>query len=240
MSKKKILAIIGARAGSSLKDKNIKILGKKPLINWIITAAKKSKLINKIVVSTDSKKYLKICKKIGAEVPYLRPKALASKHSHEIEFIKHMLKFLKKNEGYIPDIVIRLLATVPFQKSQDIDKTINLILKKKYDSAVIISEAKQHPYKALKILGNKNKYLVSYRTNKGIDVGRNSNRQINKKKMNIYFRSNAIACKTEVIKKFNSLCSNKTGFLIIPYQVDIDDENDFNYAKYLLKKNLIK
>ena len=54
-------------------------------------------------------------------------------------------------------------------------------MKKKYDSAVIISEAKQHPYKALKILGNKNKYLVSYRTNKGIDVGRNSNRQINKK-----------------------------------------------------------
>ena len=40
MTKKKILAIIGARSGSSLKDKNIKTLGKKPLINWIINAAK--------------------------------------------------------------------------------------------------------------------------------------------------------------------------------------------------------
>ena len=130
MTKKKILAIIGARSGSSLKDKNIKILGNKPLINWIINAAKKSKLINRIVVSTDSKKYLNICKKIGAEVPYLRPKSLASKYSHEMEFIKHMLDFLKKRESYVPDIVIRLLATVPFQKSEDIDKTINLILKK--------------------------------------------------------------------------------------------------------------
>jgi CMP-N-acetylneuraminic acid synthetase len=43
-----------------------------------------------------------------------------------------------------------------------------------------------------------------------------------------------------VIKKYNSLCNNKTGFLIIPHQVDIDDENDFNFAKYLLKENLIK
>lgn len=240
MTKKKILAIIGARSGSSLKDKNIKILGNKPLINWIINSAKKSKLINRIVVSTDSKKYLNICKKIGAEVPYLRPKSLASKYSHEMGFIKHMLDFLKKRESYVPDIVIRLLPTVPFQKSEDIDKIINLILKKRYDSAVIISEAKQHPYKALKISGDKNKYLVSYRTNKGIDVGRNNNRQINKKKMDVYFRANAIACKIEVIKKFNSLCNNKTGFLIIPHQVDIDDENDFNFAKYLLKENLFK
>ena len=60
---KKILAIIGARSGSSLKDKNIRPLGTKPLISWIIRAAKNSKCINRIVVSTDSEKYAKISKK---------------------------------------------------------------------------------------------------------------------------------------------------------------------------------
>ena len=57
LSNKKILAIIPARKGSKgLKDKNIKRFAGKPLIYWSIKSAKKSKYINKIIVSTDSKK----------------------------------------------------------------------------------------------------------------------------------------------------------------------------------------
>ena len=235
-NKKKILGIVGIRSGSSsLKNKNIKILGNKPLVGWILSSAKKSKYINRLVVSTDSKKYAKISQKYGAETPYLRPKHLATKFSDEIGFIKHLINHLRKKENYNPDIVVRLLATVPFQKVTDIDKIIKLVLKNKYDSAVIISKAKQHPYKALKIIGNTKKYLVSFRTNKGIDVGRKNNRQLNEKFENIYFRSNVIACKTKVIRKYNSLCSSKTGYFIIPQTVDIDDEVDFKFANFLLK-----
>ena len=62
--KRNVVAIIPARSGSkSVKDKNIKILGKIPLIAWSINLCKKSKLITKIVVSTDSKKYANIAKK---------------------------------------------------------------------------------------------------------------------------------------------------------------------------------
>ena len=233
---KKILAIIGARSGSSLKDKNIRPLGTKPLISWIIRAAKNSKCINRIVVSTDSEKYAKISKKFGAEVPCIRPKKLATKYSPEIDFIKHMLDYLKKEENYIPDIVVRLLATVPFQKSSDIDKIIKLTKKNEYDSAVIISRAKQHPYKALKISNNK-KYIVSYKTNKGIDIGKNSNRQLNQKKLDIFFRANTISCKTDIISEHNSLCNNKTGFVIIPNTIDIDNEIDFSFAEHVLRTN---
>ena len=207
---------MGIRSKSTgLKNKNIKILGNKPLVGWILQAAKKSKYINRLIVSTDSKSYAKIAKKYGAEIPFLRPKNISTKYSDEIEFIKHALNFLKKNENYQPDIIVRLLATVPFQKGSDIDKLINLIIKKKYDSSVIISKAKQHPRKALRIIGNKKKYLVSYVSRKGIDVGRKNNRQINEKNEKIFFRSNVIACKLDVLKKNNSLCNNKTGFLII-------------------------
>ena len=74
-NKKKILGIVGIRSGSSsLKNKNIRILGNKPLVGWILSSAKKSKYINRLVVSTDSKKYAKISRKYGAEIPYLRPK----------------------------------------------------------------------------------------------------------------------------------------------------------------------
>ena len=235
--KKKILAIIGLRSGSKeIKNKNIKKLGNKPLMGWIIDAVKKSKLINRTIVSTDSKKYAKIARGFGAETPFLRPKKLAKDSSKELEFIKYTLKWLNKYENYNPDIIVRLLATCPFQKTKDIDNLIKIVLKKKYDSAVIISKARQHPEKALKIIGSKNKKLVSYINNKGEDVGSSSNRQIY---TTAYFRANVIACKTNVIKKYNSLTSKKVGYLIISEKnsIDIDSKIDLNIARHFLSNN---
>ena len=88
MKKNKILAVIGLRSGSkSLKDKNIKILNGKPLFYYILKAAKKSKYINKIAISTDSKKYKKIVKKYCVDCLYDRPKKLSLDNSEEIFFI---------------------------------------------------------------------------------------------------------------------------------------------------------
>jgi len=234
--KKKILALIGIRSGSKgLKNKNIKKLGDRHLVGWIINSAKKSKYINRIIVSTDSKNYAKISKKYGAEVPFLRPKELAKDNSNEIEFIKFTIKKLEKLENYKPDIIVRLLATCPFQRPTDIDKTISKVLQKNVNSAVLISEAKQHPRKALKIIGKKNKKLVNFYTGKGIDVGRKSNRQIFDK---AYFRSNIIVTKKAVIDKFNSLTDNNVKFVELKskFFVDIDSSEDFNFAKYLYNK----
>ena len=241
-SQKNILAIVGIRAGSSeLKNKNIKLLGKKHLVGWILDAAKKSKYINRILVSTDSTKYQKIVKKYKIDAPFLRPKNLSKNNSNEIDFVKHALNYLKKKENYKPDIIVRMLATVPFQKTKDVDKLIDMILNKKYKSAVVITKAKQLPKKALKIIGKNKKYLVSYETNSGIDVGRKLNRQKkNNQEDNVYFRSNVICCTLDVIEKFNSLTDNKVGYLIIPNKefIDIDSQEDFEYAEYLYLKNL--
>lgn len=232
---KKILAIIGLRSGSKgLKDKNIKKLNQRPLFTYILNSAKKSKFINRIILSTDSKKYQKIIKKYRGEAPYLRPKKYSKDNSPEINFIKDLLRKLKKEENYIPDIVVRLLATCPFQKTKDIDDAIKIILKKKYDSSVIISKAKHHPEKALKIAGKNKKYLTTYVGKNSLNVGTNLNRQQFKE---AFFRSNVIVCKTNVITKYNSLSSKKPGFIIIPYQIDIDDKNDFVFANFLMQKN---
>ena len=233
--KKKILALIGIRAGSKgLKNKNIKKLGNKHLVGWIINAAKKSKYINRIIVSTESKKYAKVALKYEAEVPFLRKKDLAKDDSNEIDFIKFTIKKLKEAENYEPDIIVRLLATCPFQKATDIDKTIKKVLNKKINSSVLISEAKQHPKKALRLIGGKNKRLVNYYTGKGIDVGCKSNRQSFQK---AYFRSNVIVSKKKVLDKFNSLTDNKVSFVEMNSQffVDIDSSSDFKYAEYIVK-----
>ena len=97
MLNKKILAIIGARSGSKgLKNKNILKIKNKPLMGWIISSAKKSKYINRVIFSTDSLKYKRIAEKYGAEVPVIRPSKLAKDTSREIEFINHTLSWLKK------------------------------------------------------------------------------------------------------------------------------------------------
>ena len=73
-----ILAVILARSGSKgVKNKNIKNLSGKPLIAWSIATCLKSKKINKIIVSTDSKKYAKIAKSFGAHETILRPKKIS-------------------------------------------------------------------------------------------------------------------------------------------------------------------
>lgn len=234
--KNKILAIIGLRSGSTgLKNKNIKKLGKYPLFTYIQKSAKKSKFINKTIFSTDSKRYKKIIENFNGDVPFLRPKKISGNNAKEIDFIKDILNKLKYHKNYSPDLVVRLLATCPFQKSNDIDKLIKLVITKKYNSAVIISKTNKNPMKALRICGTKKKFLQTYVRKSGIGVGSSPNRQ---EFDTAYFRANVIVCRTEVINKFNSLTDKKPGFLLINNKknVDIDNKIDFEYAKFLLKK----
>lgn len=239
---KKILGLIGIRSGSTgVKNKNVKKLGGKPLVAWILKTAKKSKYINRLVVSTDSRKYASIANKFGAETPYLRPKSLATKNSPEIKYIKHMLSWLKKNENYVPDIIVRMMSTVPFQKTEDIDKIIKQILSNKdVDSSVVIASARQHPLKALKIKKEgKIKKLVSYTGEKSVEVGRPLSRHIY---CPAFFRANVIACRTKVINDTNSLTGNYVKYHIIPQEraLDIDTELDFKITEFLIKNLKIK
>ena len=82
MKKSKIWAIIPARSGSkSLKNKNIVLLNKKPLLAHTIDSALKSKMFEKVLVLTDSQRYAKIAKKYGAEIPFIRPKNISKDKS---------------------------------------------------------------------------------------------------------------------------------------------------------------
>ena len=79
INNKKIIAIITARGGSkSLKNKNIMILDGHPLVSWSIREAKKSKYIDKLILSTDDRKIIKIAENYGCEIPFKRPKYLST------------------------------------------------------------------------------------------------------------------------------------------------------------------
>lgn len=233
-----IMGIVGIRSGSKgVPDKNIRPLSGKPLVSWILEKAGKSRYINRLVVSTDSEKYAEIARQSGAETPYLRPEELSSDRAPEFEYVKHMVEWLAREEGYVPDLVVRMMATVPLQTTGDIDDCIEQLVNDPHaDSAVVIAEARQHPMKALKLVDDEagGKRLVSYFG----DCGREVTPIARQSYERAYFRANVIACRREVIFKTDSLTGDRVRYVIIPQEraIDVDSLIDFFVAEQLMSR----
>ena len=128
----KILGIIPARGKSkSIKNKNIIDLGGKPLITWTIEAALKSKL-DKVIVSTDNKNISYISKECGAEIPFIRPRELATDNSHTIDVVIHSLE----NIDYEPTAIMLLQPTSPFRNTKHINESIEIFKKNVTNSCI--------------------------------------------------------------------------------------------------------
>jgi len=237
----KVLGIVGIRSGSKgIKNKNIHNLAGKPLVGWILDVAQRTKYITRLVVSTDSQEYAEIAEGFGAEVPCMRPLELALDSSPEFDYVHHMLGWLEKTEGYRPDIVVRMMATVPLQTPDDIDAVVQILLSDSLaDSAVVIAEARQHPLKALKIVENESvgKKLVSYFTDSGREVTPIARQSYQA----AYFRANVIACRTEIIYKTGTLTGDTVRYHIIPQEraIDIDNLIDFKVIENLIVEKQI-
>ena len=108
------IAIIPARGGSKrIPRKNIKLFHGKPLISYSIEVALKSKLFEKVIVSTDDEEIAKIAIKYGATVPFLRPKELSDDFTGTGVVVNHALEYLKSIGEYY-DFVCTIYATAPF------------------------------------------------------------------------------------------------------------------------------
>lgn len=227
--KNKILAIIPARGGSKgVPRKNIKVLNGKPLIAYTIEAAKKSKYIDRVVVSTEDDEIAKISEKLGAEVPYLRPNELAKDDSSTVDCIIHMVNWLKKNQGYVTDYVCVLQCTSPLRGYKDIDGTICKLLETNMDGAVSICEAEINPYWTNIFDGNSIKYFIK--------EGKNIKRR---QDLPLVYRINGAV----YIIKTSELIANKTlepesmtAFVMKnDDSIDIDTINDFIMAELIIK-----
>lgn len=134
------VAVISARGGSRrLKNKNILSVFGKPMIYWAIYAAKKSKYIKDIFVSSDSKKILNISREYGVKL-IKRKKNLAKNSIPKIEVVKNAVRNMKKNKK--PTLIISLQANSPEIRHIHIDKAIDHLIK--YDRHEVISVDKNN------------------------------------------------------------------------------------------------
>ena len=155
MKKNLTWAIIPARSGSkSIKNKNIFKIKGHPLIAYSIMIAKKSNTINKIIVSSDSKKYLKIAKKYGADILHLRSKKNSSDKATDLDVFLEFVNYAKlKLELKLPDCFALLRPTTPTRDSKIVDKAINLFNSKfkKNSGMRSVSKMSESSFKTLEI-----------------------------------------------------------------------------------------
>src|SRR3989338_8383279 len=150
MSKNKnIIALIPARGGSkSIPKKNIIDVGDFPLIAYSIAAAKMSKHISRIIVSTDSPEIAEVAKRYGAEVPFMRPAEYATDTAIDLDVVKHALGWLQEHENYEPEYVVFLRPTTPLRDPTMIDKAIESILSHSEATSLRSGhEIRESPYK---------------------------------------------------------------------------------------------
>lgn len=138
---KRILALVPARSGSKgLPMKNIRLLHGKPLLSWPIDAAKRSRYVDRVVVSTDSEEYARIAQVAGAEIPFLRPPELSVDTAPSIAFILHALDMLDA-VGDKYDYLVLLEPTSPLTEASDVDAALEALEAHRADADAIVSVA---------------------------------------------------------------------------------------------------
>jgi len=161
----KPICFIGARGGSKgVIRKNIRKLGNKPLIAHTIESAIKSDLFQNVIVSTDDKEIAKIAKKYGAEIPFMRPKKLATDNASFDRVMLHGVKELKK-QGYDFDIIVNRDCTAPFIQENDMKSAINLLKRKKCDLICAVYKQHHNPYFNMMELNSKHHLKFSKKNN---------------------------------------------------------------------------
>ncbi len=241
VNSREVLGIIPARGGSkSIPGKNIKPIAGKPLIAWMIEAAKGSKHLTRIIVSTDDEKIANVAREHGAEVPFMRPKELAQDLSTDVDFLTHALETLKAKEGYAPDIVVRLPPTSPLCTASYIDEGIEkLLADDSLDAVRPIHEAPKHPYKLWKISADE-KHLEPFlpKSFTGFDEPYNLPRQMFPK---VYVHTGAMdIMRRDTILKLKSTSGKKLGYFFMRPEdsINIDSPLDFEIAEILLQKRI--
>ena len=145
----KVITVIPARGGSkSIPNKNIQLLGPKPLVAYSIEYSLSSIQVSKTVVSTDSSEIADISKSLGAEVPFLRPAKYATDKSRDYEFMRHALDYFE-GLGEVYDLYVLLRPTSPVRPKDLIERAIQVFLEHPDASSVrSVALVNEHPFRA--------------------------------------------------------------------------------------------
>ncbi len=233
-----IIGIIPARGGSKgIPRKNIRKISGKPLLAYTVEAAQGSKLLTRIILSTEDEEIKRLGLDLGLDVPFMRPAKLAEDDTPGLSVIKHAVRTLEKEENYHSDIIVVLQPTSPLRTSKHIDEALNIFLTDNADSLVSVTEVthNMNPYSVMRLKEDGTiKQFLDYDEKKNL-------RQLKP----IFYARNGAAiyiCTYHCLIGKNSLFGDR----ILPYfmkkeeSFDLDDQTDWRIVESLLKNEANK
>jgi CMP-N-acetylneuraminic acid synthetase len=226
-SSRGVIGVIHARGGSKrIPLKNIKPLAGRPLITYIIEAALESRLLDRVLVSTDHQDIARIAREAGAEVPFMRPADIAEDVASEL-VTQHAVRFVEA-EGYPVRIALTMQPTTPFVSGEDIDACIGQLIELDLDTVFTACEVHERPEWMYRRDG---RGVVPYtgRLVQG-DAG------ISQKLPKLYIPNGAVwATKRSVLMDDNLITGPRAGVVVMSRErsVDIDEPIDFVTAEAL-------
>lgn len=229
---KKIIAIIPARGGSKrVPRKNIKLLNGKPLISYAIKAAKKSKYVDRVIVSTDDLEIASVAKKYGAEVPFMRPAELATDTALALSVMQHAINYIEAVDKNKVDLVVLIQATSPMVLSEDIDAAIERLIEIKANSCVSVCSIAERPEWMYEFRGQKIRPFIK---TKGEEIRRSQD-------LPKLFRLNGavyVIRRDTLMKKGRILDKDNATAIVMPRErsFDIDEPIDFKIIESMWSK----
>jgi len=228
-----IIALIPARSGSKgIADKNIKLFCGIPLIAFSIAVAKKSKLIDRVIVSTDSEKYAEIALKYGAEVPFIRPTSISGDNAPDIEYIDHAISWLEDNESYIPNFIAHLRPTTPIRSYEVVDNAISEFIDSKYSALRSCHKMSESSFKTFEIEDSKLKCVF----NGSFDIEiANHARQSYSETYNANGYIDVI--RTKMVKKHGLIHGSCVQAFVTEPTYELDEVSDVELLEYFMNKS---
>jgi CMP-N-acetylneuraminic acid synthetase len=227
----RVVAVVPARGGSkSLPRKNVASLGGHPLLAWSIAAAQESRLIERVIVSTDDEEIREAAIRYGAEAPFLRPADLAQDDTPDLPVFQHVVTWLARERGQRPEVVVQLRPTSPLRPPGCVDDAVSLLLGHPgADSLRSVTAASQNPHKMWRIEGTYLRPLLDT----GIVEAYNMPRQ---QLPSTYWQTGHI----DVVRRATLLQGSMTGRQVLPfmvdprYSLDIDTPDHWAFAEWVL------
>ncbi len=229
-------AFIFARGGSKgIPRKNITLLNGKPLIAYSIETALACPSISRVMVSTDDNEIASVAKQYGAEVPFMRPQALAQDHSSEWQAWQHAIQFVQASDQFeVMDVFVSLPATSPLRAVDDVENCIHTLLHTDTDMVITVKEAERNPYFNMV---NVDSGGFSHLVCEGDDVV--YNRQVAPK---VYDMTTvAYVAKPDFILHATHLFEGRVRSVVVPFEreIDIDTWFDLKMAELLIKEAVL-
>jgi CMP-N-acetylneuraminic acid synthetase len=223
-----ILGVIPARGGSKgIPNKNLTLLGGRPLLAYTADAVTDSTLLTRTIVSTDDARIADCARSMGLDVPFMRPPALAGDDVPMLPVLQHALETLEA-DGFTADIVVLLQPTSPLRRGEHIDAAVTWLQRAGGDSVVSVVEV-PHQFNPTSVMRMEEGLLKPF-----LDGPTATRRQ---DKPRVYARNGpaVLATRVEVIKE-GSLYGRQSWPLVMSPEdsLDIDTAWDLRLVESVL------